>query len=238
MEGEGKYENTGPRKRWRREAIYERLKSDVVNFRALPGQRLSIAHLSASFRSSNTPVREALIQLSAERLVDPGPAGGFAVRNFRLIEMQELLHLSRLLLTNCIRNASHCFESDCILRPSALGFQSRYRATRVLRTKPEETAIFIESIFHGIAKMSGNNEIANIIGNICDRTHHIRAWHVRETAGGRTLADQLVALLDGLERDDRAASMFWLDNLLEQQIDHLPRIASKALAEMLLNTES
>ncbi|MCW5712271.1 GntR family transcriptional regulator [Shinella sumterensis] len=231
-----KQENVAPRKSTRRENIYERLKSQVASFRAQPGQHLSITNLAATFHSSNTPVREALVQLAAERLVDAGPTGGFHVRNFRLAEMQELLHLSRLLLSSCIRDAVHDFEFGGLPRPTALDLQSRYRATRVLRSNPEETAAFVAGVFRGVARMSGNNEIVDIVSNICDRTHHIRAWHVQEIPSGRRFSDQLAVLLESLQRDDRITSALWLDRLLEHQVDRLPHVASKALAEMLLAT--
>jgi DNA-binding GntR family transcriptional regulator len=237
MEDNTEHGNVAPRKPTRRENIYERLKNQVANFRAQPGQHLSITNLAATFQSSNTPVREALVQLAAERLVDAGPTGGFHIRNFRLAEMQELLHLSRLLLSSCIRDAVHDFEIGGLPRPAALDFQSRYRATRVLRTNPEETASFVAGVFRGVARMSGNNQIVDIVSNICDRTHHIRTWHVQEIPSGRKFSDQLTALLESLQRDDRVTSALGLDKLLEHQTDRLPRVASKALAEMLLASE-
>jgi DNA-binding GntR family transcriptional regulator len=50
-------------------SIYDRLKSEILNLELAPGTLLDETDLSARFHMSRSPVREALIRLSAEGLV-------------------------------------------------------------------------------------------------------------------------------------------------------------------------
>jgi len=213
-----------------RQQIYRQLKEDLINYRIPPGQHLSIAKLSASFRLSNTPVREALIRLEGEHLAAIDSEGGFRARELNLGEMRELLDIARQLLPFCLANVPRRFASDNIVRPSALALQSRYRASKLLQSHPQDTSSFIETIFVELSRMPANVELARIITNICDRTHYMRVWDLRERQTGYVLSDLLTRLLDSLDRDDRETATSIVVTLLSAQIERLPDVLPKALA--------
>jgi len=219
-----------------RQQMYRQLKEDLINYRIPPGQHLSIAKLSASFRLSNTPVREALIRLEGERLAVVDFEGGFRARELNLREMRELLDIASQLLPFCLANVTRRFASDDIVRPSALALQSRYRASKILQNNPQQTASFMEAIFVELSRMPANVEIARIITNICDRTHYMRVWDLRERQAGYVLSDLLTRLLDSLDRDDHETVRNIVVALLSAQIDRLPVVLPKALAAAFMGT--
>ncbi|KQS71614.1 hypothetical protein ASG39_20310 [Rhizobium sp. Leaf371] len=219
----------------RRDVVYARLKDDLIHYRFRPGDHLSISRLCASLRVSNTPVREALVRLHAERLVRVQPTRGFYARDLHLEEMQELHDLTHTILLRCLATSTRPFAADQLLRPAALGFQSAARATHVLQAKPDDTATFIESLLRGIAQMSGSTVLFDIIDNICDRTHFVRTWEVRESTRDYVLSEQFLALLDCLERGDGHGAAAIVTSCFHRQKDDLPNAVAKAIAWIFMH---
>src|SRR6476619_6448544 len=62
-----------------------------------PGQRLRTASLAKRFGSSRTPVREALVQLEGEGLVEIEPRRGALVRPFASADLIDLYEIRALL---------------------------------------------------------------------------------------------------------------------------------------------
>ncbi len=61
------------RSRYAAPQLYELLRQKIVSLEMLPGVPLSRVQLSAQYNVSQTPVREALLKLAEERLVDVFP---------------------------------------------------------------------------------------------------------------------------------------------------------------------
>ena len=57
------------------------------------GQRLTELGLAARLGASRTPVRHALLRLTHEGLLEPLPAGGFAVRQFTIVDMWDAIEI-------------------------------------------------------------------------------------------------------------------------------------------------
>lgn len=76
MHGEGPIARAEPL----REAVYERVVSRIRSGEFLPGDAVTEAGLSRSLQVSRTPVREALLRLQAEGVLQSALARGFTVR--------------------------------------------------------------------------------------------------------------------------------------------------------------
>lgn len=61
------------------ESIADRIAEEIIRGRLAPGQKLDAQSLAHRFDVSRTPIREALRQLAATRLVDYIPRRGFSV---------------------------------------------------------------------------------------------------------------------------------------------------------------
>jgi DNA-binding GntR family transcriptional regulator len=78
----------------RSEQLREALAEQIATGAYVPGQRLDEAQLAARFGASRTPLREALIQLAADGLIEIRPRRGAVVRALepqRLVEMFEVM---------------------------------------------------------------------------------------------------------------------------------------------------
>lgn len=73
-----------------RAAVYRRVVQLMTRGQLEPGQTLTEAGLSKTLGVSRTPVREALLQLEAEGVLQSTPAKGFTVRDLSTAEAAEL----------------------------------------------------------------------------------------------------------------------------------------------------
>jgi DNA-binding GntR family transcriptional regulator len=69
--------------------IYNALRDAIVRVNVLPGQAISETEMAASFGVSRTPIREALIRLADEGLIDIYPQAGTFVSRIDLAAVRE-----------------------------------------------------------------------------------------------------------------------------------------------------
>lgn len=73
-----------------REAVYKRVVEEIVSGRYAPGAALTEASLSRALDVSRTPVREALLRLEAEGVLESMLARGFIIKPLSTTEAAEL----------------------------------------------------------------------------------------------------------------------------------------------------
>ncbi len=69
---------------------YDYIREQIVNGSYLPGQRMTLAELSGNCSMSHMPVREALVRLQREGLIDGEPHKGVRVAQLSLTDAREL----------------------------------------------------------------------------------------------------------------------------------------------------
>ncbi len=86
-----------------REAVYRHLKDLLLAGRFAPGERLSEPLLAQTLGVSRTPIREALVRLAEEGLVELIPGRGARVRRFSPEEVEEVYGVRALLEAEAAR---------------------------------------------------------------------------------------------------------------------------------------
>lgn len=146
--------------------VYDQLRRGIMDGSLLPGQTLVIDSLAKEFGVSIIPVREALRQLQAERLVCITPHTGVQVVDVRVEDLQEIFALLTALETAAIdtaiakaTEADFTRMDDCLARLSAAastsdseGFTAANREFHLLpcqiagfdRVREELTRVFAE----------------------------------------------------------------------------------------------
>jgi DNA-binding GntR family transcriptional regulator len=89
-----------------RTSVYRRVVRLMTGGELEPGQTLTEAGLSKSLGVSRTPVREALLQLEAEGVLQSTPAKGFTVRELSKTEATELFPILASLEALAVRLAN------------------------------------------------------------------------------------------------------------------------------------
>jgi len=79
------------------EQVYEKIRDAILSGILEPGQRLLQDELAAELAVDRAPVREALLRLEAENIVDFHPYKGFTVAFFTLDDLKEIYFLRGLL---------------------------------------------------------------------------------------------------------------------------------------------
>jgi len=86
--------------------LYELLRDKIISLQYLPGASLSRVQMSAEFRVSQTPVREALLRLAEDRLVDVFPQAATKVSLIDVRHAEETHFLRRAIELEIVRELS------------------------------------------------------------------------------------------------------------------------------------
>jgi DNA-binding GntR family transcriptional regulator len=89
-----------------KDAVYHHLKQAIVDLRVKPGAPLREAVVSEQLGVSKTPVREALLRLAADGLVEILPFKGAVVTGYSREDLLEIYELRELLEGACARRAA------------------------------------------------------------------------------------------------------------------------------------
>jgi len=87
-------------------AIYQTLRADIVHMRLMPGVRLSENELGLRFGTSRTPVREAVLRLVDEGLIEVRPQRGTFVSRISLQAVKRARFVRSALELAIIRQAA------------------------------------------------------------------------------------------------------------------------------------
>ncbi len=93
-------------------AATEVIRQAIIEGRLRPGQRLKEEELARELNISRTPVREALLVLQAEGLVDSVPNRGATVRSYEPADLDDLYRLRALVEGYAARRAAARMSPD------------------------------------------------------------------------------------------------------------------------------
>jgi GntR family transcriptional regulator, rspAB operon transcriptional repressor len=124
--------------------IHEVLRRSIITMRLRPRQKVSEAELALELGVSRTPVREALIKLAEDRLVEILPQRGSFITPIRLQEVLEARFIREALEIAVVRDAAASG------RAAILGqLESLLRAQRAAaRDKDLERFLDLDEAFH------------------------------------------------------------------------------------------
>ena len=114
-------------------SIYGLLRQDIVTLRLRPGVRLSENELAQRFGTSRAPVREALIRLVEDGLIDVRPQRGSFVSRISLQAMERARFVREALEVAIVRRAAEQGMPDAARREA----QSAIEAQQTARDDPE-----------------------------------------------------------------------------------------------------
>ncbi len=148
--------------------VYHVLKNAIKFLELKPGERINEAELSTKIGVSRTPIREALIRLSDELLVEIYPQRGTYVSKIDLSLAKEMAYMRHVLESEILLNM--CKEKAKI---RDLVDEKLYKMNLALKRNHPIEYITSDDDFHRALFSYGNHEmIWNIISNT--RAHYIR----------------------------------------------------------------
>jgi len=157
------------------EQVYAVLKSQMLDFSLVPGDRFSEAELGARLGVSRTPVREALFRLRNEGLLDVESKSGWFVRPIDFDKLEQLYDLRVLLESASV--ARLCARPEVAPELGALkAIWLVPVAERLTKSadRGREVGALDEQFHATLVRAAGNEEIARVHWDVTERIRIIR----------------------------------------------------------------
>ena len=188
-------------------AVYERLRRDILNLDLAPGTLLDETELADRFNLSRSPVREALIRLSAEGLVVVLRNRSSIVAPFDIATVPSYIDAAGLLYRLTSRLAALNRTRAQLAKIQSLQQEHLDASTR----NDRERLVSLNREFHvAIADASGNPFFAQWTRSLLDQGQRILAIYLNDFDGQIPTGtlDEHVALVRAIElRDADAAEL-------------------------------
>lgn len=195
-----------------REFIYRTLKQSIIEFYFIPGDKISEPSIAEELQVSRTPVREALILLENEGLVNIQPKQGTFVSQINTADVKNFVFMRKTIESEIIRLACEKATLDSIAE-----MKEELQAQKVfLKIKDGRISMFLlDNSFH------------RLIYEISD---HGDAWKLLQKNGGAFNRLRTLEVLDINYTDRRYKENVELTEIIEnQQIDKIESFINKHL---------
>ena len=180
------------------ERVYKVLKQRMVDCDMLPGEVASAENLTAEFKTSRTPVREALLRLQREHLVVIYPRQGTFVAQISLKDIHEIYQIRLLIEPRVARMACRNIEA-AELRRFGQVFSGLDTASVSFKEWFKHDREFHDFIMHAC----GNWQLSQLYAVIMDQNQRMRVLAGRAPARMEaTTREHLEILAALLERDE------------------------------------
>jgi DNA-binding GntR family transcriptional regulator len=201
-------------------AIYVELRRSILMGYRKPGERFEVEAIAQQYSTSVTPVRDALQMLSQEGLVNIKPRSGYFVARTTLKQLRDLLDMRHILELAAVERAAEKITPEMIaeLRAVHAGYTGDDDVSYDRYTDENRR-------FHVLlAKASGNNELAQLMGRLHDRLAPFMVMR----HGGRTQVETHKRIIDALEAHEvEAAREALLDDIEKSHESILDKVLQK-----------
>jgi len=176
--------------------VYDRLKSDIFEFRLLPGDRFSENELAARTGVSRTPVREALFKLEQEGYLTVSARNGWAVKPFDFETLENLYDLRVILELAAVRRL---VEQPG--KPDLEALKEIWLVTPDRREKDPALVCGLDESFHqDLVRAAGNPEITRVHRDVTERIRIVRRLDFTEAPRIDATYDEHAQILRGIIR--------------------------------------
>lgn len=195
----------------------------IVERRLMPGTKLAEQKIADIFKVSRTLVRQALNQLSRDKLITLEPARGARVAEPSVEEARQVFEVRQMVESALIRRAA------TELTPSQIAeLRSHLRAEQaaVQRTDVSGRTHLLADFHVVLARMLGNEVLAELLADLVTRSSLIALMYQSSHSAEHSFAEH-VAIVDALEkRDARAAAKLMEEHLhnVERNLKLDPRV--------------
>jgi DNA-binding GntR family transcriptional regulator len=204
--------------------IAESITAAIVERRLMPGTKLAEQKIADIFKVSRTLVRQALNQLSRDKLVTLEPARGARVAQPSVEEARQVFEVRQMLEAAVVQRAAGALTAEQIGRLRA---HLRDEQAAVQRTDVSGRTRLLADFHTVLADMLGNTVLAELLADLVARSSLIALMYQSAHSAEHSFAEH-VAIVDAVERRDaRAAARLMQDHLhnVERNLRLDPRVA-------------
>ncbi|RMI43382.1 GntR family transcriptional regulator [Streptomyces triticirhizae] len=225
---------TGGAGRNRREETYVALRDMLLRGEFGMRTRLVELHLAQRLGVSRTPVREALVRLVADGLLQRLPDGFHTVR----LNLTELRDLYELRVTVELRGIARALESEAVTHDAALlePLRDHWRALRADLPAPDPGFVLQDEEFHHtLLRSSGNPRLTETLESVTLRIRPARMYdYLTEDRVERTVAEHL-DIVEHVLAGRLPEALTALRRHIGESLDVVEKRAAHAIARMALH---
>jgi DNA-binding GntR family transcriptional regulator len=179
--------------------VYERLRRAITTLAMLPSEALSEKELSIQMGVSRTPVREALIRLADDGLVDILPQRGSFVAPIRLRDVEEAQFIREALEVSVVRRLAARRSPTYLAELRA----SLERQQVAAATRDRDLFLELDEAFHrGLSEEAGLPKCWRVIQTVKLRMDRVRYLSLPDPGHLEILLAQHREIAEALENAD------------------------------------
>jgi DNA-binding GntR family transcriptional regulator len=202
----------------------------IVERRLMPGTKLAESQIGELFNVSRTVVRQALNQLSRDRLITLEPARGAFVAQPGIEEARQVFEARQLIEAGIVRELCGRITTAQV---ATLRAHLKQEREAVARTDVSGRTRLLADFHVVLAQMLGNEVLAQLLADLLSRSSLIALMYQSSHSAEHSQAEH-VAIVDALEkRDTRAAVKLMAQHLHTVEhnlrLDPRPTDLAKAL---------
>jgi len=209
--------------------IVESITTAIIERRLMPGTKLAEQQIADIFGVSRTLVRQALNQLSRDRLVTLEPARGAFIAQPGVQESRQVFEVRAMLEAAMVKQLC-AVVSDAQI--AELRAHLKAEAAAVARTDVSGRTRLLADFHVVLARMLGNQVLAELLVDLLTRSSLIALMY-QSSHSAEHSQEEHVAIVDALERRDARAAVRLLESHLgnvERNLRLNPRISDLASA--------
>lgn len=198
---------------------YETIKQLILTLTVEPGEQLHIEDLSAKMKVSRTPIREALLKLESEDLVEANPRVGFFVKVITKNDLRELFELRE------ITEGYAAKKSALLLTDDDLAWINKLQREAVAAVKAGDLNEFNEkeiALHTFIIEKSQNQRLIKLVESIKDLTYRQRFLALKSIDNVKKSLDEHQKIITALQNKDS-------DKASRSMSDHISFVKNRML---------
>jgi DNA-binding GntR family transcriptional regulator len=202
-----------PRRATAAARIYAELREELVSLRRRPGEPVSEAQIALSYGLSRTPVREAILKLSDEGLLEIFPQSGIFVSRIPLAALPEAIIIRKALEETTSRFAAERATSSQILNLHAI--LQRQRECEAANDR--DGFHHADEAFHAaIAEVAGYPGIWTLIQQVKVHVDRYRRLTLPQAGRMAAVIAEHASIIKAIEARDPAAARLAMESHLER----------------------
>jgi len=186
------------------EGAYQQMRRRILDNLWAPGQQKLEQEIALELGMSRTPVREALIRLANEGLVEVIPRRGMRVLPVSPNDMKEIYEVLGALESAAAEMLAARRPGESELKPLITATKAMEKA--LARDDLDAWAAADESFHEQLVTMAGNKVLADTVFAYWDRAHRARMFSLRLRPKPVNSTKEHMALVDRLREGDAAGA--------------------------------
>ncbi|HYF17610.1 MAG TPA: GntR family transcriptional regulator [Ramlibacter sp.] len=186
------------------DAAYQDMRRRILDNLWAPGYQALEQEIALQLGMSRTPVREALIRLANEGLVEVIPRRGMRVLPVSPTDMKEIYEVLGALESAAAEMLAARKPDEEELKPLIAATQAMEAA--LARDDLDAWARADESFHEQLVTMAGNKVLADVVFSHWDRAHRARMFTLRLRPKPVNSTQEHMALVDRLRQGDAAGA--------------------------------